>query len=141
MITIRSSAAMARALDSPLNITLKELLTKRRDQLLEYDGFDLGELAHFIVAQAGDQIEAVEAEAGIPIVTNIVDGCRFGDPDYCPSWEWIDDHGAYWEAPYVLSDSGFGIVLFVENSVGTDPILLALCRAYATNEPANMSLK
>jgi hypothetical protein len=48
-----------------------------------------------------------------------------------PSTEWIADHGSWFEAVYILSDDGFGVVLFVQNDEGVDPELLAMCREYA----------
>jgi hypothetical protein len=131
MFSIRSSVTMADALDSPLDPKLKCLLRERRDQLAEYE---LSDVASFLIVQVGDGIDAIEAELGLPIMTNVVDGARYGDPDFEPSWEYIVDHGGWFEAVYILSDDGFGHVLLIEDCDGVDADLLALCREYCSNE-------
>lgn len=136
MLSIRSTAAMARALELPLDITLRVLLIRRMSQLTEYDDYDLSELAHFLVVQQGDTAIEVEAELGFPVLTNFVDGRRFGDPDFEPSWEWLEDHGGWFEIVFVLTDDGFGWVLFVEDRAGVDPELLGLCRTYGSKGSA-----
>ena len=134
MLSIRSTDAMTRALDLPLDITLRALLLRRMSQLTEYDDYDLGELAHFLVVQEGDTAIEVEAELGFPVLTNFVDGRRFGDPEFTPSWEWLEDHGGWFELVFVLTDDGFGWVLFIEDRAGADPELLELCHAYRAKE-------
>lgn len=130
MISIRSSAAMAETLLFLLDPDLRRLLTERRDQLLGYDGYDLGDLAHIIVAQPGDTLTAVEAEAGVPLATNLVDGGQLGEPDFEPCFEYVERHGGWLEAVLILSDDGFGVVLLVPDRIDSDPALLALLRRH-----------
>ncbi len=129
MISIRNSADMERALGNVLDPALRLLLTQRRDQLAENTDFDLAELAHIIVACPGDTLAAVEAEAGVPIGRNVVDGSRLGEPDFTPSFEYVEQHpGGWFEAAMILSDDGFGIVLFVPDRIDVDPMLSLLMR-------------
>ena len=121
MLNITSSAAMTRVLASPIDDHLRRLLALRQQQLSGYG--DLGELAHFVVAEGpNDNIAAIEAAAGYPIMT-------------APSFEWVADHGGWFEAVTILSDDGFGIALFVPDTEGIDPPLIALCREHATAPP------
>lgn len=121
MLNITNSAAMARVLASPIDDHLRRLLTLRQQQLSGHG--DLADLAHFVVAQGPDDtIAAIEAAAGYPIVTEL-------------SFEWVADHGDLFEAVTILSDDGFGIILFVPDSQGIDPELIALCREQATAPP------
>jgi hypothetical protein len=115
MLNVTNSASLARALDSPLDGAIKRLLTLRRDQLSEHIDTDIGELAHWIVVEPGDGIADLETAAGYPIITN-------------PAFEWIMDHGGFYELPTVLSDDGFGVILIVPDLEGIDPALLTLCR-------------
>ena len=115
MLVINNALAMARALDSPLEASLKRLLILRRDQLLEYPDHDLSELACFIVAEPGDTIAQIEAEARMPLVS-------------APAFEWVQDHDGWLEAPTIVSDDGFGIVLLVPNHRNIDPALLSALR-------------
>jgi hypothetical protein len=130
MLIIKGEADLARALASSVDAELKRLLTLRRDQLLHDTDYDLEELANFIVAQPGDLINAIEAALGFPVAVNLVDGARFGDPEFEPSFEWIEQCGEWFELAFILSDDGFGHVLLVPDIEGVDPVLLALCRTY-----------
>lgn len=120
MLNITDAAALARALDSPLDHALQELLRQRCNQLLEDTGgeYDLGDLAQFLVIEPQDVLADVEAAAGYPVVTS-------------PAFEWVADHGGWYEAVTILSDDGFGIVLFVPDSDEMDRSLLALLRDLA----------
>ena len=128
MISIRSTADMARALASPIDADLKRLLALRRDQLLACDGHDLGELAHFVVVEPADTLAAIEEVVGMPLATNLVDGSKYGDPGFTPNFEYVERHGAWFEAVMILSDDGFGIVLLVPDRPDIDPTLLGLVR-------------
>jgi len=130
MISIRSSAGFARALNGPLAPDLRRLLLRRRDQLLDGADLDLGRLVHFIVVQPGDTIATIEADAEVTIATNFADGGRFGEPDFVPSFEWVQHHEGGWiEAVLILSDDGFAVALFVPDHIDTDPELLRLLAA------------
>ena len=110
MLALRTNAAVTRALSSDLDPELRQLLAKRVEQLMP-DGAD--DLVHFIVVEPGDSITAIATELGFSPLVNFVDGSRYGDPDFTPSWEWIERHGSWFEVAYVLSDDGFGCVLWV----------------------------
>lgn len=131
MLAIRSSAAMAHVLAGPLDPLLNQLLQQRRAQLEAYDGYDLGELAHFLIVQPGDRLNAIEGELGFSLLANFIDGARFPDPAFTPSWEWIEDHGGWFELTFILSDDGFGWSLLIQDAEGVEPGLLDLCRQYA----------
>lgn len=131
MISIRSSDDMARALALPLEPELLELLALRRDQLLEHDGYDLGELAHFLVAEPADTVAAIEEVVGVPLATNFVDDSKYGEPGFTANFEYVERHGEWFEAVTIVSDDGFGIVLLVSDRPDIDPALLGLVRDHA----------
>lgn len=79
---------------------------------------ELAALACFVLIEPGDTIPAIEAELHLSIA-----------PD--PMWEWLQDHGGIWEAPFILTDDGYGHVLLIPNREGIDPALLKLCRNHA----------
>lgn len=118
MHTITTWAELARYLQEPIHPDLRGLLETRRDQLAEYG--DLSELGTFNFVQPGDTLEAIETALRFPL---IMDGA--------PTWEWVERHGPFFEAPIILSDDGFGHVLIVQDTESTDPTLLALCREHA----------
>lgn len=99
---------------------LRRLLQNRFEQPAGYD-CPINELARFQIIEPGDDVDE--------LLTNAVDGSCYGHPDFVPSWEWIEDHGCWFEAAFILDDSGFGHVYFVPDRDGIDPDLLSLCRA------------
>lgn len=129
MITLRTATAVKSTIALLADNQLRSLLTERIDQLTNaWEAIDLSDLTHFLIIQPGDTAADAEHELGWSLLVNMVDGARFGDPTFTPSWEWIEDHGGWFEAVYIISDDGFGISLFVQDHPGTDPELLALCR-------------
>ena len=130
MITIRDSQSMEFALSCPLDPLLKQLLLKRLDMLSEFSDFDLSELAHFVIVEPGDTLATIEAELGFSPFVNFVAGARYPDPAYTPSWEWLIDHGLWFELVFALSDGGFGINLLIPNRSDVNAMLLALLKEY-----------
>jgi len=94
---------------------LQRILRQRFEQLAEY-GCPISELARFHIVRPGDD------------VTKLFDGSNN------PPFEWIEDHGGWFEAPIIMDDSGFGHVYFIPDCEGINPDLLSLCRRYATNK-------
>lgn len=123
MRSIRNAADLARALDGAMDPDLRRVLSLRRDQL----GPDLGEYCHIILVQRGDTLAAVEAEADVPIGTNLVTGARLGEPDFTPSFDYAARHGGWIEAVASTSDD-FTLALFLPDRVDIDPLLLCLVR-------------
>lgn len=128
MLSLTTRAAVLAAVADPdLDPQLRALLAARARQL-EDDTLDLGDLAHFHAVEPGDGPAEAGAALGFPPDANLVDGSRHGDPDFTPSWEWVEDHGGWFELAFVLTDDGFGHVLLVPDRPDTDARLLALCR-------------
>jgi hypothetical protein len=117
MLSIRDDASLQKALELPLPDPLRVLLQERR-AMLGYD-YPFPDMAHFVVVQEGDTLADVERETGLLIQLATV------DPDYTPAWEWVIDHGLFYETVFILSDNGYGIVLFVMKA-GIDPFLQQL---------------
>jgi hypothetical protein len=120
---------MAQFLSASTDTALVSILARRSEQL-SLDVEELAQFAHFLVIQPGDSLGGITAELGFSPLSNFADGKRFGDPDFMPSWEWIEDHGGWFELTYVLSDDGFGWILLVQDSEGVESELLALCRQH-----------
>ncbi|NII58345.1 hypothetical protein [Sphingomonas aerolata] len=128
MLSIRNSADLDRALDAPLEPYLRCLLTLRRDQLVGDTGLDLGEFMHAIVVRVGDTLAQVEAEAGVPIATNLIDGKRLGDAEFEPSFDYVRRCEGWLEAVIILTDDGFALVLLVPDLITVDPSITLLLR-------------
>jgi len=127
MLSLQTAASMQHAATSHTDPELRRLLSFRICQLAETEGVDVSEIVNFLVVEAGDTSEQIETALGFSPLINFVDQSRYGDPGFAPSWEWIEDHGGWFELAYVLSDDGFGWIVFVPNVAGVDATLLALC--------------
>ncbi|WP_288078468.1 hypothetical protein [Pseudomonas sp.] len=108
---------------------LARLITGYVDRLSDYDDGELGHLVHFIVVERGDTVTDLDAALGFPVKVNRFDGCRYGEPDFLPSWEVIEAHRYWYEVVYVLGDDGFGIVIFVPKDA--DAELTDMLQQYA----------
>lgn len=113
MLIIIDSAEMAAALSTITDTTLKRILSARVEQLAEYVGYELGELAHFLIVQPGDTIDAIEAALGFSPIANPV--------------EVITDHDGWCEATFIVSDDGFGWVVLVPDDPRVPLQLLKPC--------------
>lgn len=108
------------------------LIRQRIEDTAEYVE-QFGELVFFVIVQAGDGIEQVEAVLGFPILVNRFDGVAYGEPGFAPSWEVLAEHAGWYELVYVLSDDGAGVQVFVAKE-GAPTDLLAMCRQFAQVE-------
>ena len=129
MLIITDGGSLTRALRMPLDPRLKQLLIERRDQL----GGDVAGEARFVIVQHGDTPDALKQQLSFSVFQNPGDGTRFGDPDFTPGWEWIEDHGHCFELVFIFTDDGFAHVVLVENVEGVDPALLKLCQLNVTD--------
>lgn len=119
MLNITDQESFDRAIASSIDPPIRRLLLARCDQLLTDTelALPLEELVQFIVAEPGDGIAQIEAATGHPFIS-------------IPAFELVIDHGDTYEAITVLSDDGFGVVLFVPKAIGIDAQLLALLAAH-----------
>ncbi len=119
MLTITDGGSLTRALKLPLDLRLKGLLIQRRDQL----GGDITGQARFLVMRSGDSLPELEKALGFKVLS---------DPELSFGCEWVADHGAFYEAVWILTDDGFAHVVLINKSADTHPELLKLCSSYAT---------
>jgi hypothetical protein len=109
---------------------VRRLVQFRFEQLAEY-GLPIADMARFELVEAGDDVGW--------LLTNLVDGSRFGDPDFEPSWETLQRHGSWYEATFILDDAGSGHVYLIPDADGIDARLLSLCRSAAATQPADIT--
>ena len=124
MIVIRTAEEMARALDSPLEPPLKQRLQGHWDRLSEWEGYELNELALFLIAQPSDTLEQAEAAFGQPLIR---------DSTFCLLPEFIEQRDGWIEVTFILSDDGFGLILLVQGDPGADNELIAACHNAVAN--------
>ena len=59
-----------------------------------------------ILVEPGDSIAALEQAIEWPILGNLFDDTRYGNEDFAPSFEALEDHGYCYEMVFVFSDDG-----------------------------------
>jgi hypothetical protein len=135
----RNPMQIIRAPAETVNITdpaIRRLVEQRIYDLGKPDGneepFDLAELGYFVIVEAGDSIDTIDAQLGFPILTNRWTGVRFGQPGFDPSFEFVEEFSGCFELVYILDQSGFGIEVFVPKTEGIESELLMMCQRYAT---------
>jgi hypothetical protein len=109
----------------------------RFHQITEGEVYDYDRHGELIVVEPGDTVAQLEEESGCPILSDY-DGARFGDPEFSPVFEAIEDHagrenvraGCY-EIVAVVNDDGFGIAIFVPKQPGIDADLIAMCAKHS----------
>jgi hypothetical protein len=119
---------------------IRQLIEERFAQICDGEAYDYDLHGYMIVVEAGDSVSAIEEESGCPIVRDLWDETSFGDPDFAPAAEAIEEHAGCYELTYVLSDSGFGIGIVIPKDAGVDLELLQMCAIYAVPAPELTSL-
>lgn len=89
------------------------------------------EQGYFILVEPGDTDEKLAAETGYAITKDIINDSQYGDSDFSPNFEYLEDHGSFYEVVYVLTDSGFTLVFIIPKAAGVESTLLELCAEYA----------
>ncbi len=107
------SASIHDAHASALGTELGDLIGQRIEELAGYEGPDLSALIKILVLEPGDALTDVDAELGFPLLARPCDVAQ-------SQRDWF-------ELTLVLSDDGFGVVVYVPKRPDLDPRLLAYC--------------
>lgn len=81
--------------------------------------FELEEIAIFAVCQPGDTLDELEQRLERPMLD--------ATGNFILTPEYITEATGWYEVVFILSDDGFGLVLFVAKSAAMDPRLLKAC--------------
>jgi len=107
-------------------------LAKRRFAMLsEEEPYHPDVMGYFVVVEPGDPVAAVSEKVGFDLLTNRWDGTRFDQPGFTRSYEVLEEHRSCYEFVFVLSDDGFGVIVFVPKEAGIDADLLAMCSMHS----------
>lgn len=130
MKTYRDHHALCCLAQATTDMELRALVARTFNQLSATEDSDLLSLLHIIVMEEGDTTGELETELGFTVLHNRWTGLAHDAKDFTPSWDVLEEHTHWYELVFVISDDGFGVVVFVSRR-NTDP-LIALCRHYAT---------
>lgn len=111
------------------------LVEQRFADICAGDDYDADLHGYMIVVEPGDRVAELEQESGCPILRNLFNDIRFGEPGFRPCFEVIEEHAGCYEMVFVPSDGDFGIVIFIPKQEGIDADLLAMCVEYAVPAP------
>lgn len=127
MIVVRDPDHVDRLTDPDVRAVVGE----RFVVLSEYGPYDPEECAYFVYMEPGDSMDALDAQIGFSVLGNRFNDFRFGDPEYAPCAEFIEERASCFDLLYNIGDAGYGVNLFVPKLPGIPPELLALCRKFA----------
>lgn len=111
--------------------SLRLLLQQRMADLAAGAAYDPDEHGYLIVAEPGDTAKALEAASGCPILSGWFGDSHYGEIDFAPACEWLDEYLLFYELGFVTNDSGTTTLVIVPKLNGVDCRLLAMCRDYA----------
>lgn len=111
---------------------LHELVALRFTQILAGEAYDYERHGYMVVVEPGDTVAQLEEETHLAILHGLFDDVPYGDPDFAPSFDFLEEHHDCYEILFIGNDDGFATTLFVPKAKGIDPGLLALCRSFAT---------
>jgi len=122
MISISTRESITAALTNhELDAELRALIGLRAWQMDDDRTRPLSDIVQFVVVQPGDTSAIIHAVVGFPITWDQADQ---------PGFEWMEDHGSWFELAYVLTDD-FGMLVFVADDPGTNSTLRFNCLAVA----------
>jgi hypothetical protein len=102
------------------DIAIHRLILERIQGIADDIPFDSHVHGFFVIVEAGDTLEAINANLGFDLLTRQV--------------EIAQDCGTCWDLLLIMDDSGFGIELFLHKVDGMSVELLEFCRRYAVKD-------
>lgn len=123
-----NAKAIAKAPRVVTDPQLKNLLT---DRLQDWTALGLLGLTHLALVEVGDTEKSIVEEIGFSPLVNALDDKRFGMEGFVLPFDWLEDHGGYFELIMTVGNDGFAFTLFVRDREGVDPELLSMCRTHA----------
>ena len=132
MIVLRDPAATSQITDPYIH----ELVSLRWSQILAGEPYDYDRHGYMVVVEPGDTVEQLGQEIGLPILHGLFDDIPFGDEDFTPCFEILEEHSnessTVYEMVFISNDDGFATTVFVPACEGIPGDLLAMCRSFAT---------
>ena len=125
MLHFYDRATMAHALTLDLDLQLHTLLSDRIGALTE----ELVDYTEYLVVQPGDTEADIVRHIGLSPLLEPFDSIRFGEPGFTPYWDWLAEHGGWFEMIFTFG-SAFAYILFIPDAEGVPPQLLSLLRGY-----------
>ena len=132
MIVLRDPATTSQVTDP----YIRDLVSLRWSQILAGEPYDYDRHGYMVIVEPGDTVEQLEQEIGLPILHGLFDDLPYGNPDFTPCFEILEEHTyeqhRIYEMVIISNDDGFATTVFVPATEGIPGNLLAMCRSFAT---------
>lgn len=122
MLSLTDRDAVTAALTDPtLDPVLRALIGLRVWQIDTDRNHSLSDVLQIVVVHPGDPPETILEAIGFPIILDEADQ---------PGFDWVEDHGSWFELAYVLTDEA-SMLVFLPDHPDTDPSLRAYFLKFA----------
>lgn len=111
-----------------LDPALHRLLSERIDNLAE----ELLDQTEIVVVESGDTEDDIVRAIGLSPLAEPINGARFGEEGFWPHWDWLTDHGGWFEMVLTFG-STFAYVLLIADEKDEPSSLVKLCTDHAGN--------
>ncbi len=132
MLILHDPAATSQVTDPSIH----ELVSLRFRQILAGEPYDYDRHGYMVIVESGDTVAQLEQAVGLPILHDLFDDLPYGDPDFTPCFDILEEHrnesSTVYEMVYLSNDDGFATTVLVPATEGIPGNLLAMCAAYAT---------
>ena len=129
MQTYRDHDALSRLASTENALGLHTLVAERLSEETFTEINDWASLLHVVVMDPEDTPQALEQQLGFTVLHNRWNGLANDHPDFTPSWDALEVYEHWVVLTFILSDDGFGIVVFMPR--GIPHALALLCDRYA----------
>ena len=136
MKVIRQASDVADVTDP----VIREFLAKRTKHMVTDWAPDLWpDFGQLLVLEPGDDPAIVETAACLRLVGSPFSAARLGEPGFTPLWDFVDDHGSFYEVATIITDAGGFFLIVIPKDIGTSPALLTLCEQLSSRHAAVIS--
>ena len=115
---------------------IKAFLRRRFHDICDPEPYDPDGHGFFILVEPGDTSDRIESATGYSLLKSLFNNTVYGDLDFSPDFEYLEDHSGFFEAVFIFTDGGFAVVMIVPKEESIDAGILSLCNEFATPAPA-----
>ena len=126
-------------LDQVSQPVIQAFLRQRFQDLGAPEPYNPDEHGFFILVEPGDTSEQIASATGYSLLHSLFSDSVYGDADFSPDCEYLEDHRSFYEAVFLFTDSGVAVIMIIPKAEGIDSRLLALCAEFATAHPEPLS--
>ena len=117
-----------REIDTSPDRFIAHLLASHLKFMSEYDG---DESLTVLLVERGDTLATVDAAMDHRFLVNAYSGKRYGEADFAPCFETLQEHQTFYEMFFIEGGGELGISVVIPRRPDIDPSLLAMCAQHA----------